>query len=194
MISIYKKVSNDLSVSKKEVMRFLGVKKEEATFEDLYAPCVQEVKCQASPKAAYIYVPINVTEDTVDFGFMVVKSKNLSKNLQGCDSAYIFCATLGIGVDRHYEKLSKISQARATVFSAVGSSLVESLCDSLNEMLIENKKACPRFSCGYGDFSIEHQRDILSRLDADKTLGVYLTDACMMVPVKTVTAVVGIRR
>jgi hypothetical protein len=31
-------------------------------------------------------------------------------------------------------------------------------------------------------------------LEADKRLGVCLTQSCMMVPVKTVTAVIGIRR
>lgn len=194
MISVFKKETRELSCNKKEVMRYLGVKSEDEAFDSLYESCVKEVLDIALCKAIYTEVPITIIEDTIDFDFMKVKSKSLAKNLQGCDRAYIFCSTLGIGMDRHFEKLSKTSQAKAMVFSATASSLVESLCDNLNTMLSENKRTCPRFSCGYGDFCIEHQRDILAFLDANKILGVYLTDACMMVPVKTVTAIVGIRR
>ena len=183
-----------LKVNKSEVMRYLGVKEaDEATLE-LYNQCVNEIMELAKPRAVYIKTDIKVMENAVDFGFMKAESQSLAKNLSDCDQAYVFCATLGIGLDRHFEKLSRISQARAAVFSAVGSSLVESFCDYVNEKLSSGYVTRPRFSCGYGDFCLEHQKDILNVLEASKRLGICLTDSCMMVPVKTVTAVIGIRR
>ncbi len=182
-----------LKVNKSEVMRYLGVKEMDGTVQQLYNQGVNDVFNVAEPRAVYVKVPINVSENTVDFGFMTVNSEKLAKNLSECDEAYIFCATLGIGVDRHFERLNKTSPARAMVFSAVGSSLVESLCDYVNNELSSGKDTRPRFSCGYGDFCLEHQKDILTALEADKRLGIYLTDSYMMVPVKSVTAIIGIK-
>ena len=50
-----------------------------------------------------------------------------------------------------------------------------------------------RFSAGYGDFNIEFQRDIYRLLNLSE-LGVEITDSCMLMPEKTVTAVYGIER
>ena len=183
-----------LSVNKNEVMRYLGVKEEDESFATLYEQGKSDAFSLAMPRAVYTKTEIKTDGCAVDFGFMRVNSKNLAKNLCDCKEAYIFCATLGIGMDRHFERTMRISQARGTVFSAVASSLIESFCDYVNEELCRNLDVKPRFSCGYGDFCLEHQRDILNVLEANKRLGICLTDSCMMVPVKSVTAIIGIRR
>ena len=185
---------HSLSVNKQEAMRYLGVKESSKLFDEMYSECLNEVVSVSKPKSVYIKTNIAIDGKIIDFGFMQVESCDLAKNLNGCSEAYVFCATLGIGMDRHYERLSKISQAKATVFSAVGSALVESFCDYVNEKLGEDFVTRPRFSCGYGDFSIGHQVEILNELEVSKRLGVCLTDSCLMVPVKTVTAIIGIRR
>lgn len=183
-----------INVNEKEALRYLGMKAPDEETIKLLKECEAELYKLSEPRAVYTEASVSVENDTVDLEFMKVKSKNLAKNLEGCHKAYIFCATLGIGLDRHFERLSKISQAKATVFSAAASSLIEGFCDYVNERLAKGECAVPRFSCGYGDFSIEHQSDILNVLQAGKRLGVALTDSYMMVPVKTVTAIIGIRR
>ena len=183
-----------LSVDKQEVCRYLGAKAVDEATSSLISECERAAFEAASPKAVYIETEIDVTEDEIDFGFMKVKSCNLATNLKGCYKAYLFCATLGVGMDRWFERQIRVSPAKATVFSAVGSSLIESFCDYVNKQIVSGENSRPRFSCGYGDFCLEHQKDILKVLEADKRLGVCLTESCMMVPVKTVTAVIGIRR
>ena len=185
---------NSLAVDKREALRYLGATKSDETLDAMYEEGLAQVKSASEPRAAYVRVKIDVSEDTVDFGFMSVKSCALAKNLKDCAEAFVFCATLGIGVDRYFERLTRVSQAKAAVFSAVASSTIESFCDYVNDTLKEGVLTRPRFSCGYGDFCIEHQSDILKALDASKHLGVCLTDSFMMVPVKTVTAIIGIRR
>lgn len=185
---------NSLAVDKREALRYLGATKSDDALDAMYEEGLAQVKSAAEPRAAYVRVKIDVSEDTVDFGFMSVKSGDLAKNLKECHEAFVFCATLGIGVDRYFERLTRVSQAKAAVFSAVASSTIESFCDYVNDTLKEGVLTRPRFSCGYGDFCIEHQSDILKALDASKHLGVCLTDSFMMVPVKTVTAIIGIRR
>ena len=182
------------SVNKAEALRYLGVKADDSVTEELMDECITDMYKLVDPKVVYVETEIAVKDNTVDFGFMRVESEKLAKNLYGCYKAYVFCATLGMGVDRHFERLNRTSPAKATVFSSVGSSLIESICDYVNESLIKGELSRPRFSCGYGDFSLTHQSDILNALDAGKRIGVFLTESYMMVPVKTVTAVIGIRR
>ena len=196
-MSVFQIPFSDLSLIKaneKEVMRYLGVLAMDDLTKSLYDACDKHVREVMAPKAIYAIADITVNENAVDFGFMRVESKNLSTNLRLCDRAYVFCATLGTEVDRYFEKLKRISSAKAAVFSAVASSYIESVCDYVNAIIAEGKTVANRFSCGYGDFCLEHQKDILNALEADKKIGVCLTESLMMVPVKTVTAIVGVRR
>ena len=50
----------------------------------------------------------------------------------------------------------------------------------------------PRFSPGYGDFSLEHQREFFRILEVQKKIGVTLTESLLMMPSKSVTAVIGL--
>ena len=50
----------------------------------------------------------------------------------------------------------------------------------------------PRFSAGYGDFSISHQEEILRMTDAPKKIGLTMTNGSMLTPTKSITAVLGI--
>ena len=50
----------------------------------------------------------------------------------------------------------------------------------------------PRFSPGYGDFSIFHQKELLQMTDASKQIGLTMTDGYMLTPSKSITAVIGI--
>lgn len=51
----------------------------------------------------------------------------------------------------------------------------------------------PRYSPGYGDTALEHQVFFLKRLDTARQIGLSVTAAGMMTPVKSVTAVAGLR-
>ena len=51
-----------------------------------------------------------------------------------------------------------------------------------------------RYSPGYGDLPLAAQRDLLGFLDAPRTVGVALTDALLMVPSKSVSALIGVKK
>ena len=52
----------------------------------------------------------------------------------------------------------------------------------------------PRFSPGYGDFSILHQKELLQMLEAPKKIGLTLTEGYMLTPTKSVTALLGMSK
>lgn len=79
---------------------------------------------------------------------------------------------------------------------AVCTELIEAYCNETNDILRAKKlkdgyRLRPRFSAGYGDFKLSHQRDFFRMLDITKKLGVCLNDECLMSPTKSVTAVIG---
>ena len=130
------------------------------------------------------------------FAGLSVESRDLSKNLAGCDSVILFAATLGAGADMliRRKEIAKISDA--VILQAAGAALVEQVCDSLNDKLAEAAAAegfrlHPRYSPGYGDFSLDYQQDVIALLGAGKELGITLTEGSLMAPGKSVTALIG---
>ena len=184
----------DLKIRVRDVMRYLRVKQGDETMRRLLEECSKSVYESASPKAVYTKVDVKIENYTVDLGFIKVKSESLAIHLADCDEAYIFAATLGVGIDRLFEKYNRILQTKAAVCDATASALIESFCDYVNEFVVGEREAVMRFSPGYGDFDLKHQKEILSYLDANKKIGISLTDSLMMVPAKSVTAIIGIKR
>lgn len=189
------KKGDEIEPDKKEALRYMGYKSENMSeeLEEIYSECLREFIKAASYKAVYKETDIKVSDSAVDFGFCKIENKNLCKNLNGCKSAVIFAATAGAGTDRLIMRYSKISPAEAMICGCIASSAVEVWCDEVNEKCADGRNSKPRFSPGYGGVSLEYQKDILAFLDAEKKLGITLNDSLMMTPLKSVTAIVGIK-
>lgn len=183
-----------LVIKDSEVKRYLGIFGVDKKVEDLVCALKKEVIEKSAPIATYVRTPVQIYESYVDFGFEKIKSQNLAKNLCGCEEVFVFASTLGMEVDRLIEKYMKIEPSKGVIISSIASALIESFCDYVNSMLVSECKSCPRFSPGYGDFSIIHQKKILNILEANKLLGISLTDSYMMKPSKSVTAIIGIKK
>lgn len=189
-----------VEIDRKEVYRYLGYRGQEAdaATKELVEACVAELVGIAEPKVVMKEYPLAVLDDgTVDCGCFCVTSKNLAKNLGGCGQVLLAAVTLGIGVDRLLTKYGKLQVSKAVIIQAAAAAMVEAYCNALCQawkLEYEEKGLYlrPRFSPGYGDFSLECQELILNGLDAGKRIGITLTDGGLMVPTKSVTAVIGL--
>ena len=196
----YEPNRDSLIVNKSEIYRYLGYKtgmdlpKEiETSVEEI----LDNVLKQSVPKVCYKYFETKVGEQ-VDFGFVNVESKELASNLEGCTETVIFGATIGIYTDRQIQKEQILSPVRALIYQAVGAAAVEAVCDDFNEWIRQKEKEkgrdiCPRFSPGYGDVSLSIQKNIVQELSLAKLAGITLTDSLLMIPEKSVTAIIGIK-
>ena len=186
---------DEVQCDKRQAYRFMGCRDDgNAELDNLYRECAELLKKEASFKAVWRKSAVSFKgDDTVCFDFGEIKSAFLCKNLEGCTSAYVFAATTGVDVDRLILRLSRISPSKAVITDATGSAAIEDFCDILNGRLKEEAECKPRFSCGYGDFSIENQKNILEFLNAYKLLGISLSESFLMTPKKSVTAIVGIK-
>lgn len=184
-------------VNIREIKRYMRSPENSDITDELIKECLYEAKESIKYTVCFCEFKVEKCGDVLDLGFCKTSSKDIAKNLKNADTAVLFAATVGIGIDRLVAKYGRISPLKSLCFDAVGSERIESLCDAFNgEIKLyakENKKtAFPRFSPGYGDFSIEVQKDILYTLDAQKKLGITLSDSLMMTPSKSVTGLIGL--
>ena len=189
------------SICKKEILRYAGCKDSaDESLQFLLEECLKEVLPKLTYKVCYTELPLTITEDICDFGCMQLESKDLVKNLRGCENVLLFAATLGVEIDRLILKYGKIAPTKAVMLQAIGAERIESLCDAFcQEVQAElgvskGSAVClrPRFSPGYGDLPLETQKDIFQVLNCSKNIGLSLNDSLLMSPSKSVSAFVGI--
>lgn len=189
--------SRDVTVSMREALRYMGVRGDAPDVLAVAEALLPEVLDASGAKVCFGEYPVKFGDGFVEVGGIVTESDALRKNLEGCSSAVIFAATAGIGVDRLIAKYSKLAPSKAVMVSAIGSAFIEGICDKFCDGLAEQyakigKCIKPRFSPGYGGFDLSAQREIACLLGTEKRVGLYFTDSLMMIPEKSVTAIVGI--
>ena len=192
MTGIGVKIYGAPKICEREVLRYAGGSPSEKA-KELLESTVDEASGAFTYKVCYTVCDVSVKGDTVDFGFFNTNSRALAKNLSGVSRAVIFAATVGFEIDRLIMKYSRISPSRALMLDALGTERIEALCDAFCEDMRKTHGACrPRFSAGYGDLSIELQREIFRLLSPETKIGLTLTDSMLMSPTKSVTAFMGI--
>lgn len=130
---------------------------------------------------------------------LVLQGSDIKKHLEDCCECYIFCATIGSGVEGLIRSLQAISVTDSLIADAAATTAIESYCDNIENDLRRRLKdeklfLTWRYSPGYGDFPFTQQPDILSLLRAEKFTGVVCGESCIMLPRKSVTAVMGIAK
>lgn len=142
-------------------------------------------------KPAYVIreTDVKLYDEGVDIGFGYIDSKNLRRNLRDCSKAYAVCITIGHDIDRLLRRYSLESASKLYLFDAAASAAVESVVDYVHGLI--GKKTMARFAPGYGDFSIEYQKQFLDFVGGEK-IGVGLSESSLMLPTKSVTCVIGV--
>jgi len=184
-------------LSEKEIFRYMGMRQASADGElcvmvhQVLPQFLNNVHC----KACYITVPVKITGNIVDMDVLTVESRHLARNLQGCSQAVLFAATVGMDTERQRNRAAVSSPTKALIFDAMGSAAIERFCDQLCGEIALNYSGYrlrPRFSPGYGDFPLNVQKRIVGILDAQRKIGVSALESLLMIPQKSVTAIVGL--
>lgn len=183
-----------------EVCRYLGYKKgtrPEPEADALIRTCTARVEQAAEPRTVSTVLPLTFREgNEMELGPIRVKSAALRRNLLGCEEVILFAATLGLEVDRLIARAGAGRVTEGAIYQAAGAALIEEVCDTANDALRAESEAegwylRPRFSPGYGDFPIACQPEIARLLRTPERIGLTVTDSMLLVPVKSVTAVIG---
>ncbi len=191
-----------MEISEKEVLRYLGFRQHTPDENTLRFICAVESALQTEirPKSIYGEFPLAfLSNREVKIGDKVFESEKLRRHLNGCERILVFAATLGAGADSLLRRYAATDSAKTAVAQAVLAAATESYCDEVCAEIAakENKNGWylrPRFSPGYGDMALTAQRDLFSLLEITKRIGIVLTESCLMLPTKSVTAFIGLTR
>lgn len=186
-------------INRAEAFRYLGIKgtPDNATLQ-LADECENLLLADISPKFCWVYAAISEHSDNsvrLSGYTLELAGNDISAHLDGCCGVVLMCATLGNSVDILLRKTQAQDMAKAVILDAMASAAIEQVCDEAEKEIyarFENKHFLWRFSPGYGDFPIEVQRDFLTALNAQKVIGVCTSPSGMLIPAKSVTAVIGV--
>ncbi len=178
-------------LNRKEAIRYLGGAGISLNYrmDVLMDKCESEILAKASPRFLYIEKDLPCED--------LMQGNDIVKHLEGCEKAIVMCATLGAEID----KLIRISQisdmAKAVVIDSFASVAIEQVCTSVDKLIAEkypDYNMTFRFSPGYGDYPISLQKHILTMLDAQRKIGLTTNDNYLLIPTKSVTAVMGLSK
>lgn len=191
-----------MKIQEKEVLRYLGYRgtsADKAILEQI-KDAAKELEACLAPKSVYGKWSCKVTDEGITFiDNTVIRSKSLAGHIKDCEYVILLAATLGIEADTLIRRYSVTDIGKAAVMQASCAAMIESYCDDMEcriagEQAGERLYLKPRFSPGYGDFCITHQKDIFNLLGCGKRIGITLTESFMMIPEKSVTALIGLTK
>lgn len=187
-----------IEIKNSEIYRYLGYQhiQPDETIQEMIESCKEKVIQRSTLRKSVKLFDLNIEEDVIHIETMHIHSKNLLKNLEGCDKVYLMAVTIGPAIDQLIRRSEVINMVEAAIYQAIGAAYVEAWADQVNQEIIDECKTqgyyCrPRFSPGYGDFDLGFQKDFSQLLDLSHTTGIKLTNTLLMTPSKSVTAVIG---
>lgn len=127
------------------------------------------------------------------------QGQDVQRHLAGCTQAVLLAVTLGAGVDAQIRRAGVGDVAAQAATDALASALAEQVCDEAEARLRAEAQSqglylTGRYSPGYGDWPIAVQPRLAAVLDTPRRIGLYVTDTFLMLPRKSVTAVLGAGR
>lgn len=195
------------SIDRSEVLRYLGYAGQEMTDElseridRVVARCLEicqpagtwrvyDVAGEAVPEGS------DVPEVRLAGSALAPRGHDICAHLRGAVAAGIMACTLGVASERELRRLSMVDPLDAVVFDAACTTLVERAADATEAQLVAEAARRGlytnyRYSPGYGDWTLDAQPQMLAAVDAQRQLGLTLTPTLLLVPTKSVTALVG---
>jgi len=187
--------------AKREVLRYLGYRGQELTpeLETMLDECMLLLRESVSSVSVYKRFRLECVQGKLSLQntSLMLEGEDIKRFLSGCTEAVLFALTLGIEADRLIRRFENMDITRALFLDACATQYVEECCDVLEEkiraqVLFDGLNITGRFSPGYGDLPLEMQPELLRVLGAEKKLGLGCGESLIMLPRKSVTAIIGI--
>jgi hypothetical protein len=163
--------------------------------------CIQEINGIVRKK--YVYDLFDIKRENgkivLQNSTLALPGKDIENHLKNCFKCVVMAATLGLEVDKRIADYTKLDLSKGIIMDACASAAVETLCDNIEnqiraKVLHEKLYMTSRYSPGYGDFPLELQYNIINVLDAYRRIGLSVTESSLLIPRKSVTAIIGIQQ
>ena len=181
---------DDLMITSVEVYEQMGYHDAEpdAVTKAELTQIISEVSQWLRPQFSYFVVSV---QPTFDMGNIILRQ------LHGSEAYALFICTAGVAYEAYQQRLKEQGDmVRVFIADALGSVIAEKCADQMEKALQESIdklgwKHTNRFSPGYCGWHVSQQQ-LLFPLFQGHTCGVRLTDSSLMVPIKSVSGIVGL--
>ncbi|MDO4796974.1 MAG: vitamin B12 dependent-methionine synthase activation domain-containing protein [Coriobacteriales bacterium] len=175
-----------------ELLRYLGYSGQELTPQLEARIDAMEERCREVARPAFVSRAFG--PETLP---LELPGNDIAEHLRGAVEVLLVAVTLGLGVDRELRRLSLTDPLDQVLFDAAATWAVERETDRVEAQVRADAAKrglyCSwRFSPGYGDLPLDVQPALLAVLNASRRLGITLTPSNLMVPTKSVTAIIGL--
>lgn len=195
------------SLPRRAVLRYLGYRGQEIASEidariDRFVARVLEL---AHPRSSWAVFDVagrsarddGTSETHLAGTALTLMGSSIATHMDGAVACAVMAVTVGMDVERELKRLSATDSVASVIFDAAASVAVEEAAAACQKSIIAEAAARglhanARFSPGYGDLPLAVQPVLLASVDAQRRLGIALTDTLLMVPTKSITAVMGI--
>lgn len=170
-----------------EQMGYHGAEPDETTQRETWA-VAEEVRSWLRPRFCY-----QVVRELPAFDM----GKIILRQLRGSAAYALFICTSGVEYEAYQQRLKEQGDmVRVFIADALGSVIAERCADRMEECLQENIDKLGwhhtnRFSPGYCGWHVSQQQRLFPLFEGH-TCGVTLTDSSLMVPIKSVSGIIGL--
>lgn len=192
----------NLKIDRHEILRYLQISKsfEVNNIDNLIKEMRAEIKELIKFRYLYRKFPIVNCPNGVKIKgtTLTLKGKSIKNHLKNSEELYLMAATLGTQVDKKISYYEKTSVTKSMILDACATTAIEAGCDQVEAEIKKrvlkagNDNITFRYSPGYGDLKVDIQKEILRILNAPKKIGLTASKYNMLLPTKSVTAIIGV--
>ena len=177
------------SIDRTQAFRYMGLhSKPDERFQNLADTCEKKLLSAVNPRYCWKVFPKQSLT-------ALLTGNDIQKHLENCNTVILFCATLSQGADTCIRTAQAVDMLSGMMTDAMASALTEQFCDIAEAEILSQfpeKFSTWRFSPGYGDMPLSIQPDFLNIISAEKRLGICVSEGGLLIPTKSVTAVIGL--
>lgn len=189
-----------ITIRKEEIFRYAAAQglEQDPFWEAQADKAIAMTEAQLRPRFCYRCFSISQETDGVSVKntALFLQGQDIKKHVKGAQSCYLLAATLGHGMETLLRHTMATDMTLGLLLDACADVAIESLCDSICEDITKELpcgvRCTTRYSPGYGDFPLSVQPDFLKALDATKRIGLHVSPDLILLPRKSVTAVIGV--
>ncbi|MGL5414324.1 MAG: methionine synthase [Clostridium sp.] len=192
---------DNLNVPIEEILRYLGYKGQ--ALENELLERIEKIReaSKAFFRPKFVYESYKVkkinNEIIIEETTLKLQGNDIIELLKNSNRIYLMAVTLGSDIERLTRKYERISMTDALILDACATVAVEEYIDALEEdikkrELKEEENFTFRYSPGYGDLSLDVQKDIIKVLDCQRRIGLTASEKKILFPRKSVTAILGV--
>ena len=189
-----------LKIDAAETRRYAGLRKAQNFDEKNILDACEEALLLLNVRGIYKIYDYDCEKHIVESAppFEIV-GNSIIKHLAGCEKVACIAVTVGENIENEVtKKFEAGNYVSSVLLDAAATAAVEQAADEMEKAINrvvakESLKMRWRFSPGYGDWKLDNQKNFFYVTGAPE-IGMNLTESLMLMPRKSVTAIIGLEK